>query len=480
MPYLARPRRQPPLPLPGAAGRARLDARLRRARPRPGQRRARRRATGSSRWPATARQHGLGLVVDVVPNHMALVAPESSNAPLWDVLAHGRDAAHAHWFDVDWDALDGRIGLPVLWEPLADVLAKGDLRLGEENGGQVLRYHDHVFPVADGTWDGDPSADVAAVLDAPALPAWPAGASATRCSTTAGSSTSTALIAVRVEEPGRLRGHPPGAGRPQPPRHRRGLPHRPPRRAGRPRRVPRAAARRAPARHRDLGREDPRGRRDCCPPGPATAPPGTTPPRSSPRALRRPGRRARAASTPGRTPAATRRWSTSSPRPSARSSPTCWSPSAAGWSGGPARRCPTPTRRGSPRRSTSCWSPARSTAPTCAPARPTDELARQRLERRLRDRRRRPAPDLDDRARQLVGPAPPTPIDEAAPRLRGPAAADLGPGDGQGHRGHRVLPLAPAGRASTRSAATPTCSRSPPPSSCTPGRSTSSSTGRSA
>jgi (1->4)-alpha-D-glucan 1-alpha-D-glucosylmutase len=113
----------------------------------------------------TARQHGLGLVVDVVPNHMALVAPENANAPLWDVLEHGRDAEHAHWFDVDWDALGGRIGLPVLWESLDDVLAKGDLRLGEENGQQVLRYHDHVFPVAEGTWDGDASADVTAVLD---------------------------------------------------------------------------------------------------------------------------------------------------------------------------------------------------------------------------------------------------------------------------------------------------------------------------
>ncbi|MEO5709237.1 MAG: malto-oligosyltrehalose synthase [Nocardioidaceae bacterium] len=121
---------------------------------------------GLVRLADVARQHGLGLVVDVVPNHMALVAPESSNAPLWDVLAHGRDAAHAHWFDVDWDALDGRIGLPVLWEPLAGVLAQGDLRLGEENGGQVLRYHDHVFPVADGTWDGHGAADVATVLSA--------------------------------------------------------------------------------------------------------------------------------------------------------------------------------------------------------------------------------------------------------------------------------------------------------------------------
>ncbi len=113
---------------------------------------------------AAARQRDLGLVVDVVPNHMAVVAPESSNRPLWDVLAHGRDAEHAHWFDVDWDALDGRLGMPVLWESLDEVLAANHLRLGDESGQQVLRYHDHVFPVAEGTWDGDPSADVTAVL----------------------------------------------------------------------------------------------------------------------------------------------------------------------------------------------------------------------------------------------------------------------------------------------------------------------------
>ena len=119
---------------------------------------------GLVRLAGTAREHGLGLVVDVVPNHMAIVAPESSNAALWDVLRHGAEAEHAHWFDVDWDALGGRIGLPVLWDVLDEVLDKGDLRFGEQDGDQVLRYHDHVFPIAPGTWDGRWDADVAAVL----------------------------------------------------------------------------------------------------------------------------------------------------------------------------------------------------------------------------------------------------------------------------------------------------------------------------
>ncbi len=55
----------------------------------------------------TLREKGIGVVVDVVPNHMAVPTPEWGNAPLWDVLRHGREAEHAHWFDVDWDVEDG-------------------------------------------------------------------------------------------------------------------------------------------------------------------------------------------------------------------------------------------------------------------------------------------------------------------------------------------------------------------------------------
>jgi len=107
-----------------------------------------------------AREAGLGIVVDVVPNHMALVAPEHANAPLWQTLRDGREAATAHWFDVDWDAAGGRLGLPVLGGTLDEALGAGEITLGEHEGAPVLRYFDHVFPVAPGT-EGD---DVAEVL----------------------------------------------------------------------------------------------------------------------------------------------------------------------------------------------------------------------------------------------------------------------------------------------------------------------------
>src|SRR6476661_970371 len=73
-------------------------------------------------------------VLDLVPNHMALVAPEAANAPLWGVLREGRDAPTAHWFDIDWKAGGGRIGLPVLGSTLAETLEAGDLVLDELDG----------------------------------------------------------------------------------------------------------------------------------------------------------------------------------------------------------------------------------------------------------------------------------------------------------------------------------------------------------
>ncbi|MGW2549175.1 malto-oligosyltrehalose synthase [Streptomyces sp. NPDC001635] len=91
----------------------------------------------------TAREHGLGLVVDIVPNHMA-AAPQHNRA-LWEVLREGPESPYARWFDIDWSAQGGQLLLPLLAH-----------RLGEELGhlkvdGDVLRYHDHVFPLREGT-----------------------------------------------------------------------------------------------------------------------------------------------------------------------------------------------------------------------------------------------------------------------------------------------------------------------------------------
>ncbi|WP_280869327.1 malto-oligosyltrehalose synthase [Streptomyces sp. MJP52] len=90
-----------------------------------------------------ARALGLGLVVDIVPNHMAM-APRH-NRPLWEVLRKGPGSPYASWFDIDWEAGGGRMLLPVLGGPLGTELPH--LRVD----GEVLRYHDHAFPLRAGT-----------------------------------------------------------------------------------------------------------------------------------------------------------------------------------------------------------------------------------------------------------------------------------------------------------------------------------------
>lgn len=91
----------------------------------------------------TAREHGLGLVLDIVPNHMA--ADPRHNHALREVLREGPDSPYARWFDIDWAAGDGRILLPVLAG-----------RIGEETDrlrvyGDVLRYGEQEFPLRAGT-----------------------------------------------------------------------------------------------------------------------------------------------------------------------------------------------------------------------------------------------------------------------------------------------------------------------------------------
>ncbi|MEU0843526.1 malto-oligosyltrehalose synthase [Streptomyces sp. NPDC005962] len=94
----------------------------------------------------TARAHGLGLIADIVPNHMAVPVPERLNGPLWGVLRDGPESRYARWFDIDWAEHSRKVLLPVLGGPLGDERER--LRPGDDG---VLRYYDHEFPLRPGT-----------------------------------------------------------------------------------------------------------------------------------------------------------------------------------------------------------------------------------------------------------------------------------------------------------------------------------------
>ena len=96
---------------------------------------------------AEARRRGMGVVVDVVPNHVGIESP-ATNGWWWDLLQHGRGSRYASFFDVDWEAGDGRILVPVLGE---DDLAPGGSIDNLHLADGMLGYHDHRFPVAPGT-----------------------------------------------------------------------------------------------------------------------------------------------------------------------------------------------------------------------------------------------------------------------------------------------------------------------------------------
>jgi (1->4)-alpha-D-glucan 1-alpha-D-glucosylmutase len=96
---------------------------------------------GFERFSDALQAHGLGLLLDIVPNHMGIGA---DNAWWMDVLEHGEASAQARWFDIDWTR--GRLVLPTLGRRLAGALADGELSVALDDDGRFsLRYFDHRF-----------------------------------------------------------------------------------------------------------------------------------------------------------------------------------------------------------------------------------------------------------------------------------------------------------------------------------------------
>ncbi|MDB5849096.1 MAG: malto-oligosyltrehalose synthase [Rhodoferax sp.] len=111
---------------------------------------------GFDRFAAATRAHGLGLVLDLVPNHMGVIGAHN---PWWaDVLENGPASAYAGFFDINWHPfnrqLEGKVLVPVLGEAYGDVLDEGQLQLAFDAGvGQfTLCYFSHRFPVDPRTW----------------------------------------------------------------------------------------------------------------------------------------------------------------------------------------------------------------------------------------------------------------------------------------------------------------------------------------
>jgi (1->4)-alpha-D-glucan 1-alpha-D-glucosylmutase len=99
------------------------------------------------------RRRGMGLLLDIVPNHMAA---HERNPWWWDVLKHGQASRYAKFFDIHWERGGGKLVLPVLGEDLDKVIAAGQLTVASEGNEQVLRYYDKRFPISPGT-DNEPS-----------------------------------------------------------------------------------------------------------------------------------------------------------------------------------------------------------------------------------------------------------------------------------------------------------------------------------
>ena len=105
-------------------------------------------------WIAELHARGMGQVLDFVPNHMGIGEPRN----LWwaDVLENGPSSVYAPYFDIDWRPLKSdlrdKVLIPILGDQYGRVLERGELRVHFEGGAFFLRYFEHEFPIAPGTY----------------------------------------------------------------------------------------------------------------------------------------------------------------------------------------------------------------------------------------------------------------------------------------------------------------------------------------
>jgi (1->4)-alpha-D-glucan 1-alpha-D-glucosylmutase len=105
-------------------------------------------------WIAELHAHGIGQVLDFVPNHMGIAA--SGNEWWMDVLENGPSSMYAPYFDIDWrpikSDLRDKVLLPILSDQYGRVLERGELQVRFEEGSFYLWYHDRKLPIAPGTY----------------------------------------------------------------------------------------------------------------------------------------------------------------------------------------------------------------------------------------------------------------------------------------------------------------------------------------
>ncbi len=103
---------------------------------------------------AALKQHGMGLLIDTVPNHMGI--GDARNVWWSDVLENGVSSIYAPYFDIDWHPtnpnLENKLLLPVLEDQYGHVLEQGKIQLAFEDGAFSLRYHTLRLPVDPGTY----------------------------------------------------------------------------------------------------------------------------------------------------------------------------------------------------------------------------------------------------------------------------------------------------------------------------------------